>query len=111
MSVENRLDMELTGIKTPVGLKIQGPDVDRIQQIGSQIEEILGSVPSTRGIFALVMVADTLVGAIIKRRASGRDNGVAVIAEGIGERLDPTRWSRRFAASGKLAPAPKIRLS
>ena len=37
------------------------------------------------------MVADTLVGAIIKRRASGRDNGVAVIAEGIGERLDPTK--------------------
>ena len=39
----------------------------------------------------LAMVADTLVGAIIKRRASGRDNGVAVIAEGIGERLDPTK--------------------
>jgi copper/silver efflux system protein len=52
MPVENRLDMELTGIKTPVGLKIQGPDVDRIQQIGSQIEETLGSVPGTRGIFA-----------------------------------------------------------
>jgi copper/silver efflux system protein len=52
MPVENRLDMELTGIKTPVGLKIQGPDVDRIQQIGSQIEEMLGSVPGTRGIFA-----------------------------------------------------------
>jgi Cu(I)/Ag(I) efflux system membrane protein CusA/SilA len=50
--VENRLDMELTGIKTPVGLKIQGPDVNRIQQIGSQIEEVLGSVPGTRGIFA-----------------------------------------------------------
>jgi Cu(I)/Ag(I) efflux system membrane protein CusA/SilA len=52
MPVENRLDMELTGIKTPVGLKIQGPDVVRIQQIGSQIEEILGAVPGTRGIFA-----------------------------------------------------------
>jgi copper/silver efflux system protein len=52
MPVENRLDMELTGIKTPVGLKIQGADVNRIQQIGAQIEEILGSVPGTRGIFA-----------------------------------------------------------
>jgi len=52
MPVDNRLDMELTGIKTPVGLKIQGPDVDRIQQIGSQIEEILGPVAGTRGIFA-----------------------------------------------------------
>src|SRR3984957_19950690 len=36
----------------------------------------------------LQMVSDTLLGAIIKRRASGRDNGVAIIAEGIGERLD-----------------------
>ncbi len=52
MPVQNRLDMELTGIKTPVGLKIQGPDLDRIQQIGSQIEEILGPVAGTRGIFA-----------------------------------------------------------
>src|SRR5215469_7484669 len=52
MPVENRLDMELTGIKTPVGLKIQGPDIERIQQIGSQIEETLSSVKGTRGIFA-----------------------------------------------------------
>ena len=52
MPVENRLDMELTGIKTPVGLKIQGSDIERIQQIGSQLEEILGPVPGTRGIFA-----------------------------------------------------------
>jgi 6-phosphofructokinase 1 len=34
------------------------------------------------------MVVDTIVGAIIKRRASGRDNGVAVVAEGIVERLE-----------------------
>lgn len=52
MPVENRLDMELTGIKTPVGLKIQGPSLDEIQRIGSQIEEILGAVAGTRGVFA-----------------------------------------------------------
>jgi Cu(I)/Ag(I) efflux system membrane protein CusA/SilA len=52
MPVENRLDMELTGIKTPVGLKIQGPDLQEIQKIGSEIEEILQSVPGTRGVFA-----------------------------------------------------------
>ena len=33
MPVENRLDMELTGIKTPLGLKIQGPNLDGIQQV------------------------------------------------------------------------------
>ena len=52
MPVENRLDMELTGIKTPVGLKIQGPDVSEIQRIGNQIESILGHVSGTRGVFA-----------------------------------------------------------
>jgi ATP-dependent phosphofructokinase / diphosphate-dependent phosphofructokinase len=38
--------------------------------------------------FDFQMVVDTAVGAIVKRRAFGRDNGVAVIAEGIAERLD-----------------------
>jgi len=52
MPVENRLDMELTGIKTPVGLKIQGPQLGEIQKIGSEVEEILRSVPGTRGVFA-----------------------------------------------------------
>ena len=41
MPVQNRLDMELTGIKTPVGIKIQGPNLEGIQQLGSQIEQIL----------------------------------------------------------------------
>ena len=52
MPVQNRLDMELTGIKTPVGIKIQGPDLAVIQRVGSAIEEILGSVEGTRGVFA-----------------------------------------------------------
>lgn len=40
--------------------------------------------------FDLNLVVDTIVGAIIKRRASGRDYGVAIIAEGIVERVDPS---------------------
>src|SRR6202022_849898 len=47
MPVENRLDMELTGIKTPVGIKVQGPDINVIQRIGSEIEEILTPVEAT----------------------------------------------------------------
>jgi ATP-dependent phosphofructokinase / diphosphate-dependent phosphofructokinase len=39
--------------------------------------------------FDLALAVETIVGAIIKRRGSGHDNGVAVIAEGIAERLDP----------------------
>ncbi|MGB2678160.1 MAG: CusA/CzcA family heavy metal efflux RND transporter [Candidatus Acidiferrum sp.] len=52
MPVQNRLDMELTGIKTPVGLKIQGPNVEEIQQAGTQLQQILGSIPELRSVFA-----------------------------------------------------------
>jgi len=52
MPVQNRLDMELTGIKTPVGLKIQGPNVDGIQQAGTQVQQVLGGIPELRSVFA-----------------------------------------------------------
>jgi copper/silver efflux system protein len=52
MPVENRLDMELTGIKTPVGLKLQGPNLETIQELGAQIEKILSTQPKVRGVFA-----------------------------------------------------------
>jgi copper/silver efflux system protein len=52
MPVENRLDMALTGIKTPVGMKIQGPSLDGIQQLGTQVEQILSSLSQVRSIFA-----------------------------------------------------------
>src|SRR6185437_12019478 len=52
MPVENRLDMELTGIKTPLGIKIQGPSVDGIQQVGARIQQVLSALPQTRSIFA-----------------------------------------------------------
>jgi copper/silver efflux system protein len=52
MPIQNRLDMELTGIKTPVGLKIQGPNLEGIQQLGSQIEQILAGDSRARAVFA-----------------------------------------------------------
>jgi Cu(I)/Ag(I) efflux system membrane protein CusA/SilA len=52
MPVQNRLDMELTGIKTPVGLKIQGPNVEGIQQAGAQLQQVLGGIPELRSVFA-----------------------------------------------------------
>jgi len=52
MPVENRLDMELTGIKTPLGLKIQGPTLEGIQQTGAQIQQLLSSLPEVRSIFS-----------------------------------------------------------
>ncbi|PYU09371.1 MAG: CusA/CzcA family heavy metal efflux RND transporter, partial [Acidobacteria bacterium] len=52
MPVENRLDMELTGIKTPLGMKIQGPTLDGIQQVGAQLQQALSTLPEVRSIFA-----------------------------------------------------------
>ena len=52
MPVENRLDMELTGIKTPVGIKIQGPDLASIQDIGAQMQQLLSQMPETNSVFA-----------------------------------------------------------
>jgi copper/silver efflux system protein len=52
MPVENRLDMELTGIKTPLGMKIQGPTLEGIQQVGAQIQQVLANLPEVRSIFA-----------------------------------------------------------
>jgi Cu(I)/Ag(I) efflux system membrane protein CusA/SilA len=52
MPVENRLDMELTGIKTPLGMKIQGPTLEGIQQAGAQIQQVLSGHPEVRSVFS-----------------------------------------------------------
>ena len=52
MPIRGRIEMLTTGIRTPVGLKIQGNDLNQIQQIGHQVESILGTVPGTRSVFA-----------------------------------------------------------
>ncbi len=52
MPVKGRIDMLTTGMRTPVGLKIAGADVNAIEQIGTQIESLLPAVRGTRSVFA-----------------------------------------------------------
>jgi Cu(I)/Ag(I) efflux system membrane protein CusA/SilA len=52
MPIRGRIEMLTTGIRTPVGLKIQGSDVNRIQEVGRQVETVLKDVPGTRSVFA-----------------------------------------------------------
>ena len=52
MPIKNRIDMLSTGIRTPVGIKIFGPDLTKIEQIGRQLESVLNPVPGTRSVFA-----------------------------------------------------------
>ncbi len=52
MPIKNRVDMLSTGIRTPVGIKILGPDLGEIEKIGTRVETLLRNVPGTRSVFA-----------------------------------------------------------
>lgn len=52
MPIKNRIDMLATGIRTPVGIKILGSDLNEIQKIGEKLERVLKTVPGTRSAFS-----------------------------------------------------------
>jgi len=52
MPIKTRIDMLSTGIKTPVGIKITGPNLHVLQTLGKKIEHVLRKVPGTRSVFA-----------------------------------------------------------
>lgn len=70
--IRNRLDMLLTGIKTPVGIKIFGPDLNVIQSLGQRIERILTDVPGTRSVYAERVAQGYFTDIEIDRRAIAR---------------------------------------
>ncbi|HXG58072.1 MAG TPA: efflux RND transporter permease subunit, partial [Thermoanaerobaculia bacterium] len=51
MPIKNRIDMLTTGVRTPVGVKIFGTDLGKIEAIGRQLEGILQTVPGTRSVY------------------------------------------------------------
>lgn len=87
--VENRIDMELTGIKTPLGIKVQGPSIDGIEQQASRIQTILASMPQTRSVFAERISQGFYVNVEVHREEAAR-YGLSVadvqtaVASGIG---------------------------
>jgi Cu(I)/Ag(I) efflux system membrane protein CusA/SilA len=72
MPVENRLDMELTGIKTPLGIKVQGPDIQGIQEAASRIQNILTGIPEMRSIFAEKVAQGFYVNVEVDRAEAAR---------------------------------------
>jgi Cu(I)/Ag(I) efflux system membrane protein CusA/SilA len=72
MPIENRLDMELTGIKTPVGLKIQGPSLDGIEELGARVQQILGAIPEMRSVFAEHVAQGFYVNVEVNREEAAR---------------------------------------
>jgi copper/silver efflux system protein len=70
--IRNRLDMLLTGIKTPVGIKILGSDLNEIQRLGGEIERTLQTVRGTRSVYAERVAQGYFTDITIDREAIAR---------------------------------------
>ncbi len=72
MPIKTRIDMLATGIKTPVGIKITGPDLKVIETIGKQVEQAVRKVPGTTTAYAERVSGGRYIDIDIDRRAAAR---------------------------------------
>lgn len=72
MPIKGRIDMLTTGIRTPLGIKIFGNDLNMIQAVGAEIEQALRGVPGTRNVYAERTAGGYYVHFKVKRDAIAR---------------------------------------
>jgi Cu(I)/Ag(I) efflux system membrane protein CusA/SilA len=72
MPIKTRIDMLATGIKTPVGIKIAGPDLPQLERIGKEVEALIRRVPGTSSVFAERVMGGNYVEFDIDRDAIAR---------------------------------------
>ena len=72
MPIKTRIDMLSTGIKTPVGIKVAGPDLSQIQSIGQQLEDILPAVDGTASVYSERVAGGRYIKVDIDREKSAR---------------------------------------
>jgi Cu(I)/Ag(I) efflux system membrane protein CusA/SilA len=72
MPIRNRLDMLTTGIKTPVGIKIFGPELTQIDRIGREIESLLSPIAGTRAVFSERAMGARYLDVSVDRAAAAR---------------------------------------
>jgi Cu(I)/Ag(I) efflux system membrane protein CusA/SilA len=72
MPIKNRLDMLATGIKTPLGIKIAGPNLNTIAEIGEAIEHALKDVAGTASIYAERVVGGRYIEVDVRREEAAR---------------------------------------
>ena len=70
--IKTRIDMQATGIRTPVGIKIMGPDLDVIEDLGRRIERIVREVPGATSVYAERAATGRYVDVDIDRVAAAR---------------------------------------
>ena len=89
MPIKGRIDMLSTGVRTPLGIKILGPDLAKIQELGERLEKIIKPIPGTRSAFAERAAGGYFVDFVPNRAALARygltiDDLQMVIMTGIG---------------------------
>ena len=72
MPIKTRIDMLATGIKTPVGIKVAGPELKVLQDIGKRIEDVIKQVPGTVSAFSERVAGGRYVTVDINRVAASR---------------------------------------
>ncbi|OGP67636.1 MAG: cation transporter [Deltaproteobacteria bacterium RBG_16_44_11] len=72
MPIKARIDMLATGIRTPVGIKILGPNLEEIEKIGMNLEQHLRDVPGTRSVYAERVATGYFLDIVIKRDSIAR---------------------------------------
>jgi Cu(I)/Ag(I) efflux system membrane protein CusA/SilA len=72
MPIKTRLDMLSTGIKTPVGIKVAGDDLETLQALGQQIEEVVRKIPGTLSVYAERVAGGNYLDFDISRESAAR---------------------------------------
>ncbi len=72
MPIQTRTEMITTGVRSPVGIKVLGPDLKTIEKIGLEIEQVLASVPGTKSAFAERLNEGYYLDLIVNRREAAR---------------------------------------
>ncbi|HWQ07708.1 MAG TPA: efflux RND transporter permease subunit, partial [Holophaga sp.] len=72
MPIKARIDMLATGIRTPVGVKVLGPNLTAIEQAGEAVEAAIRGVPGTRSVFAERVGTGYFLDITVKRREAAR---------------------------------------
>ncbi len=72
MPIKTRIDMLSTGIKTPVGIKLLGPDLQTLSDLGERIEAVIRQVPGTASVISERVTGGNYLDFVIDREASAR---------------------------------------
>jgi Cu(I)/Ag(I) efflux system membrane protein CusA/SilA len=72
MPIKTRIDMLATGIKTPVGIKVAGPDLKEIEKIGKRLEQVLKDVPGTASVYSERVAGGRYIKVDIQREKAAR---------------------------------------